>query len=191
MSYFTNQIDERVATLLKGGKVGLLPSDTIYGLSALALNEQAVERIHKLKGRDSNKPLIVLIANIAQLTDLGLKQEHAEAVKSHWPASLSVEFEASDAPWWLHRGGFHFAVRMPDQQELRDLIAKVGPIISTSANLQGQKPALFVQEAKEIFGDELDFYMDAGNLSGQPSTLAIIENGKLKVIRQGFYKINQ
>lgn len=191
MSYLTNKIDDHVVQLLKSGKVGLLPSDTIYGLSALALNEQAVEKIHKLKGRDSNKPLIVLIAKIEQLNELGLKKEQGELVKNYWPGPLSVVFESKGIPKWLQLGTESLAVRMPDNQELCDLIAKTGPIISTSANLQGQKPAELAAEAQKIFSEKLDFYVDVGKLEGQPSTLAVIENGKLKVVRQGAYIIQQ
>jgi L-threonylcarbamoyladenylate synthase len=189
VSYFTDTFDAKVVELLKNGAVGLLPTDTIYGLSALALNKEAVERIHALKGRDNNKPLIVLISDLHQLEELGLKVEQAELAKSYWPGPLSLEFDATDAPDWLHRGGFFFAVRMPDYSELRDLIAKTGPVVSTSANLQGQKPVSSVKEAQETFGDKLDFAVDAGKLEGQSSTLVKPEDGRLVVVRQGVLEI--
>lgn len=187
MSYFSNKIDEHVIELLKSGKVGLLPSDTIYGLSAVALNEKAVKQVHRLKGRDANKPFIVLIGNTEQLKDLGVNTEQVDLVKKYWPGPLSVVFSSENIPQWLQLGTNSLAVRMPDRQELCDLIAETGPIVSTSANLQGETPARSVEEAKEVFGDNLDFYVDIGKLEGQPSTLAIIENGKLKVVRQGAY----
>jgi L-threonylcarbamoyladenylate synthase len=81
------------------------------------------------------------------------------------------------------------AVRVPDNFELRNLIKKTGPIVSTSANLRGQEPAKTVKEARKYFGDRLDFYVDAGHLDSQPSTLVKIENNKLKVVRQGAYEI--
>lgn len=185
MTYHTNSLDNKIIELLKSGAVGLLPSDTIYGISARALDRQAVERIHKLKGREGHKPLIVLISDIEQLVMLGLNHKHADHVKKYWPGALSIEFDAKNAPGWLHRGGFHFAVRMPDFSELRELIRKVGPIVSTSANLQGQPPAQSVAEAKKYFNELLDFYVDAGGLSGQPSTLVQIVEDKLQVVRQG------
>jgi L-threonylcarbamoyladenylate synthase len=189
MSYFTNTIDDQVIGLLRNGGVGLLPSDTIYGLSAVALNQDAVEKIHELKGRDGNKPLIVLIGEISQLNDLGLKSEHSELLNKHWPAPLSVEFDAKNAPVWLHRGGHFFAVRFPNDQNLRNLMKKIGPIVSTSANLQGQEPAKSVQDAKKYFKDKLDFYVDIGKVDGQASTLAKIDNNELVVVREGAYKI--
>jgi L-threonylcarbamoyladenylate synthase len=189
MSYSTNRLDDRIVELLKNGAVGLLPSDTIYGLSAVALNKDAVERVHELKRRDGNKPLIVLIANIKQLKELGLSKEQSELVEYYWPAALSVIFEAENIPGWLQLRSSSLAVRMPDNQELRDLIAKTGPIVSTSANLQGKKPAASVKEAKNYFNEHLDFYVDVGELNGQASTLVKIEKNKLKVVRQGSYSL--
>jgi L-threonylcarbamoyladenylate synthase len=189
MSYMTNQIDQKVVGLLSGGSVGFLPTDTIYGLSAVAMNEQAVERIHHLKGRDGSTPLIVLIADIEQLDSLGLKKDDADLIKKYWPGPLSVEFDAASAPSWLHRGNRFFAVRMPNNKELRELINTTGPIVSTSANLHGKKPASTTSEAERYFGKKLDFYVGAEKLEGEPSTLVKIENGQIKVLRQGAFPI--
>jgi L-threonylcarbamoyladenylate synthase len=189
VSYNTNNIDDKVAELLKSGGVGLLPTDTIYGLSALALNKKAVEKVHQLKLRDNNKPLVVLIANLEQLAELGLSDKNIGLIKPYWPGPLSVEFDASSAPKWLNRGMNYFAIRLPDHAQLRDLIAETGPLVSTSANLQGQEPAKNVEEAKSYFGEKLDFYVDFGNLKCASSTLVKIENGNLKVLRQGAYEL--
>jgi L-threonylcarbamoyladenylate synthase len=190
VSYFSNKIDDKIIELLKGGGVGLLPTDTIYGLSALALNEKAVGRVHELKQRDDGKPLVVLIDNIGQLAQMGLSLIHAELVKEYWPGPLSLEFDATAAPSWLHRGKFYFAVRMPDNNALKSLLKNIGPIVSSSANIQGHPPAKSVEEAKKYFGEKLNFYVDVGKISGQPSTLAKIENGKIEIIRQGAYEFN-
>ena len=175
--------------MLGQGKVGLLPTDTIYGISASALNEQAVAKIHELKGRKSNKPLIVLISDIKMLGLLSISANQAKLAKPFWPGALSLEFKTPNAPKWLHRGLYHFAIRMPKYPELLKLIKAVGPIVSTSANLQGELPANSVDEAKKIFGDKLDFYVEAGSLKAQPSTLAIEFKGNLRVVRQGAVKI--
>jgi L-threonylcarbamoyladenylate synthase len=188
VSYFTKEFYNKVTELLKNGGVGLLPTDTIYGLSAIALNEQAVRRVHELKGRD-NKPLILLISEINQLEELGIQKEQANIIKEYWPGALSVIFNTNITPEWLEMGTSSLAVRMPDNNDLRRLIDKVGPIVSTSANLQGQVPAKNVEEAQKYFGDKLDFYVDAGKLNGEPSTLVKIENGQIIIVRQGSYKI--
>ena len=192
MSYRTNRLDEHVIELLRKGGVGFMPSDTIYGLSCQALNEQAVERIYGLKKRDSDKPLIVLIATILQLRQLDIDTKQAEIMKGHWPGPISLECDVSKAPPWLNRGKEHEAFRMPDDEILRKLIMEVGPIVSTSANTQGGKPANSVAEAMSYFGEQLDFYVDGGDLSSrQPSTLVRAVGGKLEVIRQGTVKLKE
>lgn len=190
MSYFTNRFDEEVVALLKGGAVGFMPSDTIYGLSCIALNENAVERIHKLKGRDYGKPLIILLASVSQGKILGLNSEDVEPAVKYWPAPLTVEWPAGvSTPDYLHRGIRHFGVRVPNNKKLHDLIKQVGPIASTSANLQGKEPVKSVAEAKEVFGDQLDFYIDGGVQSGQPSTIVKMSGGKLEIVRQGAWRM--
>lgn len=186
----TDSFDGKVVELLSQGGVGLLPTDTIYGLSCRALNRQAVERVHKLKGRDSTKPCIVLISDIKMLDLLNISREQSQAASKYWPGAFSLEFNAPDSPDWLHRGLKHFAIRLPNHAELQRLIDKVGPIISTSANIQGRQPARSADEAQKIFGDNLDFYLDVGELNNPPSTLAVVENGLLKVVRPGAVNIN-
>jgi L-threonylcarbamoyladenylate synthase len=190
MAYTTDSFDDEIVRRLQQGGVGLLPTDTIYGLSARALDQTAVERIHKLKRRDSSKPLIVLISDLKMLDLLSISANQAEPVKDYWPGPLSLEFQAPHAPAWLHRGIKHFAIRMPDYPELLKLIDNVGPIVSSSANLQGEQPVKAVKEAKDLFGDRLDFYVDAGELDNPPSTLAVIDDGKLVVVRPGALKLS-
>lgn len=172
----------------KNGAVGLLPSDTVYGISCLALNEDAVARVYKLKDRDYVKPLIILLADNDQAGMLGLNTEDLEPARKYWPAPLTVIVPASKVtPRYLHRGTGTLAVRVPDKAELRDFIRRVGPIVSTSANPQGKKPARNPNEAKKYFGEELDFYIDAGVLQAQPSTIVKLKDGKLKPIRKGAF----
>lgn len=189
MSYITDSFDDEIVRRLEAGGVGLLPSDTIYGLSARALDRGAVERIHALKDRSPGKPMIVLISDIKMLDLLSISADQAGLAKDYWPGPLSLEFQAPDAPAWLHRGLKHFAIRLPDYPELRQLIDKVGPLVSTSANIEGQEPVSSVAEARRVFGDKLDFLVDAGQLDNPPSTLAVVEDGRLKVVRQGAVKI--
>jgi L-threonylcarbamoyladenylate synthase len=189
MSYVTDHFDDKVEWLLKRGVVGFMPSDTIYGLSCRALDQEAVGRIYELKNRDFDKPNIVLIANLDQLDELNVDKRQAELIKQYWPCPLSLIFNGSNIPDWLGRGTNTLAIRMPAHEGLRSLIAKVGPIVSTSANKQGMEPAKSVAEAVEYFGDALDFYIDAGTINNPPSTLVAIRNGKLVIEREGAIKI--
>lgn len=177
-----------IIKILKDGGVGLLPSDTIYGLSCSALNQIAIERIFKLKGRDYDRLFIVVIADIEQAVKLGLDSKNFAPVSGIWPAPLTLVVPATEqTPRFLRRGNNSLAVRVPDRDDLRELLRKTGPLVSTSANPSGRPPAETVEQAKVYFGNKLDFYVDAGEIRGQPSTVAKIEDGKLKILRQGAF----
>ena len=190
MSYVTDSFDDEVTRLLMRGGVGLLPTDTIYGLSCRAMDAAAVGKIHKLKNRSAHKPFIILISDIKMLDLLSISPEQAKITEQYWPGPLSVIL-SSQAPDFLTLGTASLAVRMPDSPNLIELISRTGPITSTSANLEGEQPVQSVPAAQKLFGDKLDFYVDAGNLDNPPSTLAVIKDGKLEVVRQGAAKIDK
>lgn len=187
MSYVSSEFDEQIVELLSNGGVGFMPSDTIYGLSARALDEQAVERIHKIKLRDEGKPFIVLISNVEQLDNLGLDSSVGrELAQSYWPGALTIVFPALSTPAWLTKGLSSLAVRLPDDKNLTGLIERVGPIVSTSANESAQPVITNVRQAQETFGKILDFYVDAGRLDlNQPSTIVKPTPDGLQILRQG------
>jgi L-threonylcarbamoyladenylate synthase len=190
MSYFTDSFDKKVITLLRQGAVGFMPADTIYGLSCLALNEQSVEKVNKLKKREGFKPFVVLIADIEQAAELGLNMADLEIVRKIWPAPLTFVCPAgTTTPEFLHRGMKSLAVRVPANKPLLELLQKTGPLISTSANTSGKDVAQNAEGAQKYFGDKLDFYIDIGELNDLPSTLVQIKNGKLVVLRQGTHTI--
>jgi len=190
VSYVTDSFDEEIVRLLRRGGVGLLPTDTIYGLSCMALDQAAVERIRSLKSRSAGKPFIILISDIKMLDLLSISPEQAKITEQYWPGPLSIIL-SSQAPDFLTLGTASLAVRMPDSPNLTELISSIGPITSTSANLEGEQPVQSLPAAQKLFGDKLDFYVNAGNLDNPPSTLAEIKDGKLEVVRQGAAKIDK
>ncbi len=166
-----------------------MPSDTIYGLSCRALDKKTVERLRKIKGRDKNKPFIVLISSADQLDELGIITTDAAPALRYWPGRLTIICQAEGAPLWLHRGTKTLAVRQPDDETLRQLIDKTGPLISTSANIADQRPAKSFAGAQKLFGDKLDFYVDRGTISKKASTIIRATFSKVEVVRQGSVKI--
>ena len=189
MVYVTDKFDRRISQLLKQGRVGVLPTDTIYGLSCITSSQKAVRRIHILKKRDKTKPFVILISKVTQLTSLGINTAEAGPALAYWPGPLTLVCSASQAPSWLSMGSAALAVRQPASDELRRLIDKTGPLISTSVNLQGSKPAANIKEAMNCFGEELDFYVDAGELTSLPSTIVRPAAGGLEVIREGAIQV--
>lgn len=172
--------------------VGVIPTDTLYGLVGRAQDKEAVERIYRLKGRQSDKPLIVLISSLDDLSKFKVKVDAKtkKVLEKYWPGKVSVILPCPNQEFeYLHRGTNTLAFRLPDYPELRDLIKKTGPLVAPSANPEGLSPAKNIKEAREYFGDEVDFYYAKGILKSLPSTLIEVRGGKIKVLREGAVKI--
>jgi L-threonylcarbamoyladenylate synthase len=84
----------------------------------------------------------------------------------------------------LHRDKNSLAFRLPKKLWLRNLLKIVGPIVAPSANISNKLPAKNIKEAKKYFGDNVDFYLDAGDLISKPSKLIKIENGEIITLRK-------
>lgn len=179
----TNENDA-LAKLLAGG-VGVMPTDTVYGLVTRAADREAVARFYALKKRDL-KPGTVIGASVAQLIELGVSEQHLRRVEQWWPNPLSVICAASPELAYLHLGLGSLAVRIPDNVQLRRLLEATGPLVTTSANRPGEPEAANLIEAQEYFQDDVDFYVDGGDLSGHAaSTIVRVTDNGLEVIRQG------
>lgn len=189
MQVFTSVLDPELVELLQNGAVGVVPGDTVYGVMARASDISAATRVYQVKQRD-NKPGTVIAASIDQLVELGLKRRYIIPISSYWPGALSVIIPCGPELAYLHQGTNGVAVRIPDDDNLRGLLEKTGPLITSSANLTGQPTAVTVAEAQEFFGDTVDFYVDGGNMSGrQPSTIVRIVDDAVELVRQGAVEI--
>ncbi len=177
--------------LQKPGAIGVIPTDTVYGVVARAADPQAVERLYRLKARE-HKPGTIIAANIDQLSSLGLKHRYLKAVEQFWPGAVSIIIPAADPTLdYLHQGQRALAVRVPDQPELVKLLQKTGPLLTSSANHPGQPTSTTIDQAKAYFDQEVDFYIDGGDLSHhQPSTIIRVIDDAIEVLRPGAVKID-
>lgn len=162
-----------IVNLLKKGKIGVMPTDTIYGIVGLALNPQTVEKIYALRKREKDKPFIILISSLNDLKkfDVTLTKEQENFLKKIWPNPVSVV---------LH----NLAFRMPKNKKLLKLLRAVGPLVAPSANIAGAKPAQTIDQAKQYFGDSV-FYVDGGEIISKPSALIEFSDTGVKVLRPG------
>jgi L-threonylcarbamoyladenylate synthase len=181
---FTSLTDTEMIALLKGGAVGIIPTDTVYGLVASAAHEKAVERLYDLKTREM-KPGTVIAANVQQLVDLGIHPKYLDRVKDLWPGPVSIETPHDIV--YLHQGTGRQAFRIPADPVIYELLLKTGPLQTTSANLPGATTASDYAEAKAYFGDRVDFYVEGGDLGDRPASTIVRfnEQGELEVIREG------
>lgn len=192
MLLFVSRTDPELARHLREGCVGVLRTDTIYGLVARAENEQAVAHLYEIKHREG-KPGTLIAASVSQLRLLGLDDEHLRKVVHLWPNPVSVVLPASESLAYLHQGKASLAVRIPKDEELRALLEQTGPLLTSSANWPGEDPAHTIEEAQDYFGDEADFYVDSGDTrDAQASTVCQLkDDGTLEVLRQGSISIEQ
>lgn len=177
-------LDQAAESLLQGD-VGVIPTDTLYGIVARAADEQAVERMYRLKHRE-HKPGTLIAANEDQLLELGLSADYLKIVTKYWPGAVSVIIPCGPELSYLHQEKFGLAVRIPNDPIVCEFLEKTGPLITSSANLPGEPTANGVDEAHDYFGDQADFYVDGGNRTDfQPSTLIRINGDGLELLRQG------
>jgi L-threonylcarbamoyladenylate synthase len=191
---FTSLTDPELIACLNSGGVVVLPSDTIYGVMARAADQQAVERVYRLRGRAPEKPCIILAADRSQMTDNSQwTSKHTELAEQFWPGGLSLVTPVTDkTPAYLHRGTHTLAYRIPDYPELQRLLETTGALIAPSANPEGQPPATTVAEAQSYFGENVDGYVDGGNLADHtPSTVVAVEDDQPKILRQGAVYIDK
>ncbi len=184
-------MDSAVSKFLRPGAVGIIPTDTVYGLAARARDPDGVARLYRIKDRET-KPGTVIAADLSQLEELGIKHRYLKAVEQFWPGAVSVVIPVSGpALSYLHQGKMSLAVRIPDDVELQQLLRDTGPLLTSSANPPGMQPAADVSQARDYFGDQVDFYIDGGDLSGrQSSTVIRMIDDAVEVLRQGAVRID-
>lgn len=171
---------------LRDGHVGVLPTDTVYGLAASAHNRAAVERLYRLKNREQ-KPGTLIAASIGQLQELGVPDELLDRLKPYWPGPLSAVLPISDSFSYLHQGVGDIAMRIVADEAICHLLEQTGPLMTSSANHPGAPGATTVNEAWDYFHDLVDFYVDGGDLSNRPpsSIVKFRPDGSMKLLRQG------
>ncbi len=181
-----------IIDLLKKGKIGVMPTDTIYGIVGSALNPQTVEEIYFLRKRDPSKPMIILISSLEDLRifDIKLTKEQKGFLQKTWPNPVSVILPCPYEKFtYLHRGKKSLAFRLPKNKMLLQIIKEAGPLVAPSANLEKEKPAEKIEQAKKYFGGKMAFYLDGGKIQSKPSTMVqLYKDGKRIILREGTFK---
>jgi tRNA threonylcarbamoyl adenosine modification protein (Sua5/YciO/YrdC/YwlC family) len=173
----TEQQIREIAELLIAGGVVLMPTDTIYGLHALA---SASARIADIKGRDESKRFVAIAASADQISKLGV--EVPEALRAIWPAPLTAV---------MRRGSSTIAARVPDLPWLRELLEKTGPLISTSANRSGEPPISDPSDLPSTLVERIDGLADGGRRDGKASAIVDFTETEPQFIRDGEPRFTQ
>lgn len=153
-----------VQVLQNGGIIGL-PTETVYGLAALAQNEKAVHRIFDTKGRPRNHPLIVHVASLKDAMRFGVFNEHAIALaNAFWPGPLTLLVpRTSLVPDWVTGGRDTVALRVPSHVVAQEVLQRVSDgVVAPSANKFGKVSPTSAQHVLADLGDHVDLILDGG-----------------------------
>jgi L-threonylcarbamoyladenylate synthase len=183
------QLDE-AERALRAGEAVVVPTDTVYGLAALADRPSATARLFTLKHRTERKALAVLVADIEQAQSLvePVGPEVRALMERHWPGPLTLVLPRSPASRALDLGGDDDAtvgVRCPGHALLRALARRVGPLATTSANRSGEPTPSMAAEAAAALDGPVGFVLDGGRCDGVPSTVVDVTGVPWRVLREG------
>ncbi len=189
LKYTPESVGKAAEILAEGGIVGI-PTETVYGLAADALNEKAVAAIFEAKGRPQDNPLIVHISSVDTLPKL-VKEIPEVAVKlaeRFWGGPLTMIFPKSDIIPDVTSGGLDtVAVRMPSSEAARAIIEACGfPLAAPSANLSGSPSPTMAEHVFRDMEGRIPLIIDGGACScGVESTVICFRNGKIHILRPG------
>ncbi|BBX69035.1 L-threonylcarbamoyladenylate synthase [Mycolicibacterium psychrotolerans] len=174
---------------LKGGRLVVMPTDTVYGIGADAFDNEAVAALLAAKGRGRDMPVPVLVGSWDTIGGLvySVPQSARELIRAFWPGALSlVVRQAPSLQWDLGDANGTVMLRMPLHPVAIELLREVGPLAVSSANISGRPAAITVAQAREQLGDLVEVYLDGGPAEQQAaSTIVDLTGTHPRVLRQG------
>lgn len=179
-----SDLDSAAAAIADGDLV-IYPTETVYGLAADALDPAAVERVFDVKGRDHAKPVSLAVPSVDAATEYTDPTERELAfMREFLPGPVTVLADRRSAvPDVLTAGSDRVGVRVPDHDLALDLLERVAPITSTSANVSGEPSAREVSEIGESVRDAVEVTLDGGRTPGTEST--VVDVTADEIVREG------
>jgi len=175
-------------TISRGGLIAFR-TDTFYGLGVDPFNLQAISRLKELKGRDDRKPILIVISDYDQLRHFiaHVAPTFDLLAKTFWPGALTLIGRARpEVPSELTAGTNSVGVRIPDDEQVRDLVRTCGgALTATSANPSDLPPAANAQQVADYFGSRVDLVVDDGEAKSQFPSTVVDAVSQPKLIREG------
>ena len=178
------------AEAIKNGKLVIFPTETVYGIGANALNEEAVKQIYIAKGRASDNPLIAHISNLEMLRNLVTEVGPIEQklIENFWPGPLTIVFNKKPiVPNIITAGLDTVAIRMPSNKIAHELIEMSGcPIAAPSANISGKPSGTVVEDIIDELDGKVEYIIDGGKVDiGLESTVIRVVDNVVHILRPG------
>jgi L-threonylcarbamoyladenylate synthase len=189
----TTESFTRISQIIARGGVIAFRTDTFYGLGADPFNRDAVQRIKQLKGREDNKPILIVISDRVVVTRIIAEPTPTFDIlaEKFWPGPLTLIGQAAiDLPEEITAGTKTIGVRVPGDDRVRALVrACAGALTATSANPSHEEPARTAQQVFSYFGNGIDLIVDDGDaVTDQPSTVVDVCDVEPRLIREGVIK---
>lgn len=175
--------------VLRSGGIVALPTDTVYGLVAVAADRPAVERVYETKVRDLQQPMPIFVATVEQAELIADVNDVARRLmRRFWPGALTIVLPKK--PSYETRAaavGDTIGLRAPGEPVLRELVLQLGPLTGTSANIAGRHECHTSDEVRAQLGEAVDLIVDAPvNAMGRPSTIVdCTDTARVRVLRDG------
>lgn len=179
---------DKLRTILESGGAVVLPTETVYGLFAQALNEDAVNRVYQLKQRPRDKAMNL---NVSNLNDIYFFSQNPpyfleKLYNRFMPGPLTIILKANkNVPFWVNSGLDTVGFRLPNHEKTLRLISETGPLIGPSANVSGQESGKEFTKLLSQFSEKLEGVADDQALTGIDSTILDLSGDKAKILRQG------
>ncbi|MDT5150664.1 MAG: L-threonylcarbamoyladenylate synthase [Mycobacterium sp.] len=174
---------------LKGGRLVVLPTDTVYGIGADAFDGAAVAALLSAKGRGRDMPVPVLVGSWHTIDGLvySVPESARQLIRAFWPGALSlVVQQAPSLQWDLGDAAGTVMLRMPLHPVAIELLREVGPMAVSSANISGHAAAVTAADARDQLGDLVEVYLEAGpSAQGSASTIVDLTGAQPRVLREG------
>lgn len=187
--YDQTQIND-IAHEIELGKVVALPTETVYGLAVLADDIEAIKKLSVLKRRAENKKYALMLDSPEQIPNFAKVDEFAkEFISKYLPGELTLVLpKNSDYKNTYFADSSTIGIRIPNDDFLRQVLAKSGPVLVTSANISGEPPCLTSQEVMEKL-PEVDVIVEGKAGNHPPTTVTELKNCQIIIHRQGSLKI--
>lgn len=179
---------DKLRTILENGGAVVLPTETVYGLFAQALNEEAVNRVYQLKQRPRDKAMNLNVSNLNDIYFFSQNPPHflEKLYNRFMPGPLTIILKANEnVPFWVNSGLDTVGFRLPKHKKTLRLIAETGPLIGPSANVSGQESGKEFTKLLSQFSEKLEGIADDKALTGIDSTILDLSGPKARILRQG------
>lgn len=191
----SSHIMKKAGEILRSGGLVAFPTETVYGLGADALNEEAAQKIYAAKGRPSDNPLIVHIADMEALDRIveSIPEEAGALARAFWPGPLTMIFrKKACVPYGTTGGLSTVAVRMPSDEIARELIRQGGGYIAApSANVSGRPSPTTAQHVYEDMDGRIPMILDGGPVQiGLESTIVDLTEEYPVILRPGYITLD-